>query len=60
MNVFAEYGPPRLDKLTLRAGAQNLFDADCADRRTYGSEYDGFIPLDKPGRTISLIAILRF
>ncbi|WP_422071626.1 TonB-dependent receptor plug domain-containing protein [Tranquillimonas rosea] len=60
VNVFAEYIPPRHDGLTLRAEIANLFDAEYADRATYGTDFDTVTTLKEPGRTISLTAVARF
>ena len=60
MNVFAEYTPPSLNGVTLRASVQNLFDADYADRATYGGEYASIVPLKEPGRTFMIEAVARF
>ncbi|ETX28827.1 TonB-dependent receptor plug domain-containing protein [Roseivivax isoporae] len=60
VNVFAEYAPPRFGNLTLRAEVSNLFDADYADRATYGGEFPSLTTLGEPGRTISLTAVARF
>ena len=60
VNAYAEYVPPRLDNITVRASVDNLFDRDYADRATYGNEYSGFTPINEPGRTFSLTVVGRF
>ncbi|KAB2541119.1 TonB-dependent receptor [Salipiger aestuarii] len=60
VNLFAEYVPQQTDSITLRAEVQNLFDAEYADRGTYGGDYAGFETLKEPGRTLSLVAVARF
>ncbi len=60
VNAWAEYVPPSLPNLTIRAEVNNLFDEQYADRATYGGEYGTIIPLREPGRTISLVAVAKF
>lgn len=60
VNVFAEYSPPRLPALTLRASINNLFNEDFADRATYGADYSSIVALKEPGRTFVVEAIARF
>jgi len=60
VNVFAEYVPPSMQNLTLRAEVTNLFDREYADRATYGGDYTSVTTLKEPGRTISLVAVARF
>ncbi|GGH43850.1 TonB-dependent receptor [Frigidibacter albus] len=60
VSLFVEYIPPQLDRLTLRAEVNNLFDVDYADRATYGADYLDVEPLSEPGRTITLSAVARF
>ena len=60
VSVFVEYIPPQLDRLTLRAEVNNLFDVDYADRATYGADYLDVVPLSEPGRTVTLSAVARF
>lgn len=61
-NAFAEYKPERLEHLTLRLEANNIFDETYAERSTYGVEYglDQLTPLYEPGRSFLLKAKLRF
>ncbi|MEO1115671.1 MAG: TonB-dependent receptor [Pseudomonadota bacterium] len=61
-NAFAEYKPERLEHLTLRLEANNIFDETYAERSTYGVEYglDELTPLYEPGRSFLLKAKLRF
>ncbi|SCZ64750.1 hemoglobin/transferrin/lactoferrin receptor protein [Epibacterium ulvae] len=60
VNIFAEYTPPAADNVTIRAGIDNLFDRQFADRATYGGDYETFNTLKEPGRTISLVATVKF
>ena len=60
VNAYAEYVPPQLDNITVRASVDNLFDTEYADRATYGSDYAGFTTLKEPGRTFSLTVVGRF
>ena len=60
VNVFAEYVPPSMDTLVLRAEIGNLFDKNYADRATYGGEYSSVTTLKEPGRTLALTAVARF
>lgn len=60
VSVFVEYIPPQMDRLTLRAEVNNLFDRDYADRATYGADYSSVTPLSEPGRTLTLSAVARF
>ncbi len=60
VNVFAEYVPPSMDNLVLRAEIGNLFDKNYADRATYGGEYSSVTTLKEPGRTLALTAVARF
>lgn len=60
VNAWAEYVPAGMPNLTIRAGVNNLFDVEYADRATYGAEYASITTLKEPGRTISLVAVSRF
>jgi len=60
VNVFAEYVPPSMKNLTIRAEVTNLFDVNYADRATYGGDFKSVETLKEPGRTISLVAVMRF
>ena len=60
VNLFAEYQPPRLTNLTVRAEIDNLFDVDYADRATYGADFESVTTLKEPGRTVSLVAVATF
>jgi hemoglobin/transferrin/lactoferrin receptor protein len=60
VNVFAEYSPRRYEALTVRAEISNLFDEDYADRATYGGDYLSIEPLNEPGRSFNLSAVMRF
>ncbi|MBY6068889.1 TonB-dependent receptor [Leisingera aquaemixtae] len=62
LNLFAEYSPPSLNGLTIRAAIDNVFDKQYADRATYGNEYtsDVITAFNEPGRNISVVATLKF
>lgn len=61
VNLFAEYSPPALSGVTLRAGINNVFDEEYADRATYGNEFGAdFETLNEPGRSVSLVATAKF
>ncbi|OIQ28043.1 MAG: TonB-dependent receptor [Alphaproteobacteria bacterium MedPE-SWcel] len=60
INLFAEYTPPALTGVTVRASVQNLLDADYADRSTYGADYTSVVALKEPGRSFNLELIARF
>lgn len=60
VNVFAEYVPPAMQTLRLRAEVTNLFDADFSDRATYGADFDSIVPLREPGRTVTLSLVSTF
>ncbi|UWQ81671.1 TonB-dependent receptor (plasmid) [Leisingera sp. S132] len=62
LNLFAEYSPPSLGNLTIRAAIDNVFDKQYADRATYGTEYisSEVTTLNEPGRNISVVATLKF
>jgi len=50
-NLFAEYRPDFAQFLTMRVEANNIFDANYADRATYGQEFSNVEPLREPGRS---------
>lgn len=50
-NMFLQYEPVQLAGLQLRLEANNIFDADYADRGTYGGEYTSVQQLKEPGRS---------
>nr|WP_255731177.1 TonB-dependent receptor [Phaeobacter sp. B1627] len=60
VNLFAEYTPPSLAGVTVRASVQNLLDADYSDRATYGADYASVVALKEPGRSFGLELIARF
>jgi hemoglobin/transferrin/lactoferrin receptor protein len=60
VNIFAEYSPPSLPNLKIRAEIQNLFDEDYADRATFGGDFSGFSTLKEPGRTLMISAVTYF
>lgn len=59
-DVFAEYTPPALQGVTFRATVNNIFDADYADRATYGADFSDVVPLKEPGRTFIIEAVAQF
>ncbi|UWQ35302.1 TonB-dependent receptor (plasmid) [Leisingera sp. M527] len=62
LNLFAEYSPPSLGNVTIRAAIDNVFDTQYADRATYGTEYTAasINTIKEPGRNISVVATLKF
>ncbi|WP_291730334.1 TonB-dependent siderophore receptor [Leisingera sp. F5] len=62
LNLFAEYSPPSLGNVTIRAAIDNVFDTQYADRATYGTEYTAasITSIKEPGRNISVVATLKF
>ncbi len=61
LNVYAEYTPRKMENLKVRLDVYNLFDATYAPRSSDGLDLAGaVIPLNDPGRTISLTASIRF
>jgi hemoglobin/transferrin/lactoferrin receptor protein len=60
VGLYAQYTPPSMDYLTLRAEANNIFDETYADRATYGQEFGNVIPLYEPGRSFLVKAKVTF
>lgn len=60
LNLFVEYASPTVRGLTIRAAANNILDKDYADRATYGADFNSVAPLKEPGRSLSLVASMRF
>ncbi len=60
VGLFAEYEPEQIDGLKLRLEANNLFDADYADRGTYGSDFSDVQTLKEPGRSFKIAGSYRF
>lgn len=60
LNLFVEYASPTVRGLTIRAAANNVLDKDYADRATYGADFNSVAPLKEPGRSLSLVASMRF
>ena len=60
VGLYAQYTPPSMEYLTLRAEANNIFDETYADRATYGQEFGNVVPLYEPGRSFLVKAKLRF
>ena len=60
LNLFTEYAPPNMDGLVNRAEVTNLFDKEYADRATYGADFSDVTPFYEPGRTVSVVAALKF
>lgn len=60
VNLFTEYTPPSLPNLVLRAEVNNLFDKNYSDRATYGGDFNSVNSLREPGRTLNLVASLKF
>jgi hemoglobin/transferrin/lactoferrin receptor protein len=59
-NIFAEYRPARYSNLSVRLDVRNLFDANHADRATYGQEFGTVTPLYQPGRSFLISATAQF
>lgn len=59
-NVYTTYTPPAAENLELRLGINNLFDETYASRSSDGIDSSRVIPLNEPGRTVSVTARLRF
>lgn len=60
VNAFVSYKPERVDGLELRLGLNNLFNETYARRNSDGVGSASVVPLNEPGRTISLNATMRF
>ena len=60
LNLFTEYAPPSVEGLVIRAEVLNVFDKDYADRATYGGDYRDVTTFNEPGRTIQLVATMKF
>lgn len=60
LDLFTEYASPRVEGLTIRAEVNNVFDKEYADRATYGADYSSVTPFYEPGRTLSIVAALKF
>ncbi len=60
LNLFAEYAATAVEGLVLRAEVNNLFDKEYADRATYGQDYSTVTPLYEPGRSLSIVAAMKF
>lgn len=56
VNLYAEYEPSRIENLTLRLEANNIFDEQYSDRASYGQEYGEVTPIAERGRSIVLAA----
>lgn len=59
-NLFVEYQPEFAEFMSFRLEANNIFDANYADRATYGQDFDTVEPLREPGRSILFVARARF
>ncbi|MBU2941093.1 TonB-dependent receptor [Shimia thalassica] len=62
-NLYAEYIPPNMDNLSIRLDIRNLFDETYTTRGADGAgptSTSRQIPLNEPGRTVSLMATVRF
>lgn len=60
LNLFAEYRPDFAEFLTLRVEANNIFDANYADRATYGQEFATVEPLREAGRSFLFVVRAKF
>jgi hemoglobin/transferrin/lactoferrin receptor protein len=60
-NVFAAYTPTKYDNLVIRLDVRNLLDQTYSSRASDGIDLPSrIVPLNEPGRTISLSASLKF
>ncbi|MCY1378805.1 hypothetical protein D9M69_664690 [compost metagenome] len=60
LNLFTEYSSPTIAGLSIRAEVNNVFDKEFADRATYGQDYRTLAPLYEPGRTVQIVAAMKF
>lgn len=60
VNVYANYAPAGVKGLNIRLDVQNLFDESYVSRSADGFGNRRVIPLNEPGRRISLTASMRF
>ncbi|WP_112310581.1 TonB-dependent receptor [Pseudogemmobacter bohemicus] len=60
LNLFTEYQPPSVEGLVIRAEINNLFDKTYADRATYGQDFNSITPLYEPGRSVQIVASMKF
>jgi hemoglobin/transferrin/lactoferrin receptor protein len=60
LNLFTEYAPPRVEGLVIRAEVMNVFDKEYADRSTYGADFSDVEPFYEPGRTVQIVAAMKF
>lgn len=60
LNLFTEYASPEIEGLVIRAEMLNVFDKEYADRATYGSDFVDVTPFYEPGRTIQIVAAMKF
>ncbi|WP_420324559.1 TonB-dependent receptor domain-containing protein [Mameliella sp.] len=60
VNVYTAYKPKSVEGLEVRLDVENLFDQTYASRSADGLGLGNVVPLNEPGRTVSLTASLRF
>ncbi|MDZ4309486.1 MAG: TonB-dependent receptor [Cypionkella sp.] len=60
LNLFTEYASPSIEGLVVRAEVNNVFDKEYADRASYGADFADVTPFYEPGRTISIVAAMKF
>lgn len=60
VNIFATYTPKAMKNVELRADIRNLFNETYASRSSDGIDSTRVVPLNEPGRSISLTARVRF
>lgn len=60
VNLYGTYTPRAAENLEIRLGVNNLFDKTYASRSSDGIDSSRVIPLNEPGRTLSLTARLKF
>ena len=60
LNLFTEYASPKVEGLVIRAELLNVFNKEYADRATYGADFADVEPFYEPGRTIQIVAVMKF
>jgi len=60
LNLFTEYASPDVEGLVVRAEVLNVFDKQYADRASYGADFADVEPFYEPGRTIQIVAAMKF
>lgn len=60
LNLFTEYASPSVEGLVVRAEVLNVFDKQYADRASYGADFADVEPFYEPGRTLQIVAAMKF